>query len=160
VAFDVSPGQSLRSKVDPDPPNGNKTETLADGTKIVTIPNGNKVETLADGTVWAVIHPNNEMLAIQFDPKTMPASSGFYTVMIVNLPESDIVGAPQSERIRVEGECQSRTYQIMGVVPYAGKDGGGMPDVDSADTEPEGVLRKVMPDTHMWHVFDLVCKKP
>lgn len=159
VTFDVSPGQSLQSAVQPELPNGNKTEALADGTKTVTLPNGNKVETLADGTVWAVIHPNNEMLAIQLDPKTMPVSSAFHTVMIVNLPESDIVGAPQSERIWVEGECQSRTYQIMGVIPYAGKDGGGLPDADSADTEPESVLRKVMPDTPVWHVFNLVCKK-
>jgi hypothetical protein len=138
---------------------GKKTETLADGTKILTLPNGNKVETLADGTVWAVIHPNNEMLAIQLDPNTMPTSSGFHTVMIVNLPESDIVDAPQSERIQVEGECQSRTYQIMGVLPYSGKNGGGMP-VESGATEPEGVLRKVMPDTQIWSVFNLVCKKP
>jgi hypothetical protein len=79
--------------------------------------------------------------------------------MIVNLTESDIVDAPQSERIQVEGECQSRTYQIMGVLPYSGKNGGGLPDVNSAATEPEGVLRKVMPDTPIWYVFNLVCKK-
>lgn len=157
VTFNVSPGQSLQVATQANLPNGNKTESLADGTKVLTLPNGNKVETLADGTNWAVIHPNNEMLAIQLDPKTMPASSNFHTVMIVNLPESDIVNAPQSERIQVEGECQSRTYQVMGVLLYSGKNGGGLPDVDSSFTEPEGVLRKAMPDTLMWHVFNVVC---
>ena len=158
VMFTPTPGQTSQFAAQPDLPNGNKTETLPNGTQILTLPNGNKVETLADGTNWAVIHPNGEVLTIQLDPRTMPTSSGFHTVMIVNLPESDIVNAPQSERIQVDGECQSRTYQILGVLPYSRKNGGGMPDVDSA-AGPEGVLRKVMPDTRMWHVFNLVCKK-
>jgi hypothetical protein len=158
VTFDASPGQSLQLAVQPDFPNENKIETLPDGSQVMTLPSGNKVETLADGTVWAVLHPNNEMLAIQLDPNTMPTSSAFHTVMIVNLPESDIVKAPQSERIQVEGDCQSRTYQIMGILPYSGKNGGGMPDTDLA-SQPEGVLRKVMPGTRIWHVFDLACKK-
>ena len=159
VTFDVSPGQVRQFTAQPDLPDKNKIETQSDGTQVLTLPSGNKLETLADGTVWAVIHPNNEMLAIQLDPNTMPTSSAFRTVMIVNLPESDVVGAPQSERILVEGECQSRTYQIMGVIPYAGKNGGGLPDVDSGTTEHEGVLRKVTADSPIWHVFDLVCKK-
>jgi hypothetical protein len=159
VTFNVSPGQSLQVVAPPDLAGESKIETLPDGTKIVTLPNGNKVETLVDGTVWAVIYPNNTMLAIQLDPNSMPTDSGFRTVMIVNLPESDIVNAPRSERIQIQGECQSRTYQIMGALPYSGKNGGGLPDVGLAATEPEGVLRKVMPDTPVWHAFELACKK-
>lgn len=159
VTFDVSPGQVHQFTASPALPDNNKIEARPDGIQVLTLPSGNKLETLADGTVWAVIYPNSEMLAIQLDPSTMPTTSSFHTVMIVNLPESDIVGAPQSERIQVEGECESRTYQIMGVLPYSGKNGGGLPDVDSAVTEPEGVLRKVTADSPIWHVFDLVCKK-
>ena len=74
---------------------------------IVTLPNGNKLETLADGTVWAVLHPLDQLLAIQVTD-AMPTVSVFRTTIIINLPESDIVNAPQSERIQIEGECQSR----------------------------------------------------
>lgn len=158
VTFDVSPDQSTQSLIPPDMPSEDNAETLADGSKIVALPNGNKLESLADGTVWAVIHPNGEMLAIQLDPSTMPTDAGFETVMIINLPESDIVGAPQSERIQIQGNCRSRTYQIMGVLPYSGKNGGGLPDVDSAATEPEGVLRKVMQKSLIWDVFNVACK--
>ena len=177
VTFNVAPDQFLHSEdrpgfgssgktgqssqeVKPETfPDGSKLETLPNGTKVVTLPNGNKLEHLPDGTTWVVLHPNNELLAVRVDQKVMPTASHFATVLIVNLPESDIVNAPFSERIQVEGECSSMTYSILGVLPYAGKNGGGLPRADSA-LGPENVMRRVMRDTLMSHVFDLVCKKP
>jgi hypothetical protein len=143
--------------------------TLPNGSQIATMPNGNKIETLADGSNWIVLHagwkgtsrtgaPLQKYLAFQFT-KAMPTTSVFRTFIITDTPESDVVDAPQSERIEIEGDCHSQTYDIWGVMPYSGKNGGGMPDEDLA-TGPEGVYRKVTPDTPIWYVFDAVCHAP
>lgn len=139
-------------------PDGSTFKTLPNGTKVATLPNGNKLEELADGTTWVVLHPDGELLGVRFDLNSMPTASDFRTEVIHNLPPSDIVNAPLSEKIRVEGDCTSKTYSILGVLPYAGKNGGGLPEADLV-TGPENVVRRVLPGTLMSQVFGVVCKK-
>lgn len=114
---------------------------------------GLTVQQLSDGEIWATIHG----ISVQLDP-SMPVSGYFRTNIVVNLPESDVLGAPQSELIQIEGNCQSRTVTILGALPYAGKNRSGLPMVD-LESGPEGVVRKVEPNTPMQTVFNVVCAK-
>lgn len=102
----------------------------------LTLPNGNTIETLPNGETWATIYLQGKALAIQLTPN-MPATGQFQTNLVQNLPESDIVGAPQSVEIQIWGDCQTKTYQIMGMLPYEGKMRGGLPETENA-TGPEG----------------------
>ena len=85
---------------------------LSNGTGVLILPSGYKLERLPDGTVWVVLHPHDELLAVRIDEKAMPTASSFMTELIINMPESDIVNAPLSERIQVEGGCSSMTQRF------------------------------------------------
>ena len=124
----------------------------------ITLPNGNTAQQLANGTVWATIRPAGEPINIQLSPRG-PARGQFGTVIIKNLPESDIVGAPQSVQIGIRGDCQSKTYQIMYTSPYSGKMGSGMPVYPELEGGSENVLRRVEPGSLVEQVFSIVCAK-
>lgn len=121
--------------------------------KTLTLPNGNTVETLADGEVWVTLHLGP---AFRITPD-MPTAGQFRTAIVENLPESNIVGAPQSMEIQILGDCQTKTFQVWGVLPYDGKMRAGSPEAQLA-TGPEEVTRRVETGSPMERVFHVVCK--
>ena len=67
---------------------------------------------------------------------------GFHTYIVANLPESDIVGAPQSIMHDVEGNCETRTYHKLGTLFFAGKNRSG---VAMKQLPPDNVERTLVP---------------
>jgi hypothetical protein len=117
----------------------------------LTYPNGNTMETRTDGTTWLTI----KKLDIKFQIFSgLPVTGQFQTIIITKLPEGDIVEAPQFERMLILGNCQSKTYQIMST---ATTDPNGVFD---AGTDPENVMRRVLPDTPVDTVFRVFCVAP
>jgi hypothetical protein len=132
--------------------------SLPDGSVCkVRYPNGVVMQTLVDGSTWATVRANqDDQLSVQVN-KAMPAEGVFWTNIIQNEPESDILNGPKSEKIQIQGDCQTRTYEIMGGLLLSEKNGLGVP---MGDWEMDGVLRRVIPDTSIAHVFKMVCKQP
>jgi hypothetical protein len=111
----------------------------------ITGPKGGTIQQLADGTMWVTIHVAGDPVTMELIPG-MPTKETFNTVVITNRSDDDIVAGyrPQSDRLDIQGDCQSRTYQIMGGEVLSGKDGGGIP---LGDIGIEDALHRVMPDT-------------
>lgn len=87
----------------------------------------------------------------------MPTAGKFQTNVLRDLPGSDIIDGAQSVKIQIWGDCRTRTYQIMGMLPYSGKMGSGTPDAEHA-TDPEGVVHRVEDGSLIEHVFTVACK--
>lgn len=122
-----------------------------DGPCKITYPNGNIMETGADGTTWVTI----KKLDIKFQVFSgIPVTGHFQTIIITKLPEGDIIEAPQFENTSILGDCQSRSYQIMGT---AMTDPNGVFD---PGTGPENVARRVIHDTPVDAVFRVFCGTP
>jgi hypothetical protein len=117
----------------------------------LTYPNGNVLQTGSDGTTWITIKRGD----IKFQVFSgMPVTGQFQTIMITRLPEGDIVEAPQFEKTKILGDCQSKTYQITGTAitdPNRVFDSGA---------GPEDVTRRVIPDTPVDIVFHVFCNTP
>jgi hypothetical protein len=79
----------------------------------------------------------------------------FNTYIVTNLPESDIVGSPQSVMHEVEGGCEVRRYQLLGSLFFAGKNRSGMA-MDS--TPAENIERKLVPNSPFEKAFNMLCK--
>jgi hypothetical protein len=77
-----------------------------------------------------------------------------HTYIVANLPESDIVGAPQSVMNDVEGNCTTRHYHVLGSLFFAGKNRSGMA---MESTPPEDVERKLVPNSPFEKAFDMLC---
>lgn len=93
---------------------------------------------------------------VVFGGKDRVTGPGFRTYVVVNLPESYVVGAAQSEMTIVEGSCNDRTFQIFGTMYFSGKDRSGSP----MDSLPyERVRRKPVPKSPFEKAFDFLCKK-
>jgi hypothetical protein len=75
--------------------------------------------------------------------------------IVENLPESDIVGAPQSVEYDIWGTCAARQYTVVSSLFYSEKNRGGYP---MEDTGIEGVERKVIPGSAREKAFDMLCK--
>jgi hypothetical protein len=117
----------------------------------ITYPNGNIMETGADGTTWITIKRRD----IKFQVFSgIPVTGQFQTIIITKLPEGDIIQAPQFEKTSIVGDCQSKSYQIMGT---AMTDPNGVFD---SGTGPENVARRVIPDTPVDIVFHVFCDAP
>jgi hypothetical protein len=117
----------------------------------LTYPNGNVMETGADGTTWITVKKRNIKFQIF---SGIPVSGQFQTSIIAKLPEGDIIEAPQFEETRIFGDCQSRTYQIVGI---AITDPNGF---FNTETGPENVVRRVIHDTPVDTVFHVFCDAP
>jgi hypothetical protein len=115
-----------------------------------------KITKLSNGEIWARIQIR-PLIAVQL-LSGMPATGQFQTHIVMNLPESDIVNAPQSEDIAIWGNCQSKTYTVIGVMPYSGKMRSGIPAYPELERGPEGVTRRIQPNSPMEQVFKVVCK--
>jgi hypothetical protein len=113
-------------------------------------PGGTVIETLADGNTWI------ELSGVRVQvPKGWPFTSTFETYVIANLPPSDVVGAPQSEGIDIQGDCQSRIYGIVTGAFFQGPNGtGGISDVLQSDLK----YRHVEPKSPMDFAFTSLCK--
>jgi hypothetical protein len=88
------------------------------------------------------------------DMKALHNSEGFRTLVLSNLPESYVVGAPESMINEVEGKCGDRTYHIWETWFYAGKNGSG---ATLESLPPEVIIRKVAPGSLFEKVFNLMC---
>lgn len=87
---------------------------------------------------------------------TKPSYSGygFHTFIVANLPESSIVGAPESVMNDVEGNCETRTYHVLGTLFFAGKNRSG---VAMKSLPGENVERKLIPGSAFEKAFDMLC---
>jgi hypothetical protein len=81
--------------------------------------------------------------------------TGFHTYIVANLPESDIVGAPQSIMHEVEGNCETRTYHKLGSLFFAGKNRSG---TAMKEMPPEDLERKSVPGSSFEKAFDMLCQ--
>lgn len=83
----------------------------------------------------------------------------FEAHIIENLPESDTVGAPQSVRVTILGDCPDRIYEAAETFTFSGKMGGGMPlGAFTSGSDYEQVMRRVKPGSTMEQVFSAGCK--
>lgn len=68
--------------------------------------------------VWERVESNGQYIYVQingfFYRKPKYAGYGFHTYIVANLPESTIVGAPESVMSAVEGSCETRTFHVLG----------------------------------------------
>jgi hypothetical protein len=151
--------QSEPSETSDAPPNGVKESPAGcleatahtNGPCKITYPNGNIMETGTDGTTWVTIKKRD----IKFQVFSgIPVTGQFQTIIITKLPEGDIIEAPQFEKTSILGDCQSKSYQIMGT---AMTDPNGVFD---SGTDPENVARRVIPDTPVDIVFHVFCGAP
>ena len=164
VTFDVTPGQTFQFKIGPDssisnPPSSN------------TPPNKHEmgVDGLAGGSpddIWQKVQSDGPEIYVMTSGRyynTNPPLStaehhsgyGFATYIVANLPESTIVGAPQSVMHQVEGNCETRHYSVLGSLFFVGKNRSGMP---MESTPPENVERKLVPNSPFEKGFDMLCK--
>lgn len=79
----------------------------------------------------------------------------FHTQIVENLPESEIVGAPQSVAHLFEGNCETRHYHLRGSIFFAGPNCTGM--MLPGGTPPEDFERKLVPNSPLEKAFDMVC---
>ncbi len=82
------------------------------------------------------------------------SSYGFHTYLVANLPESSIVGAPQSVMNDVEGNCETRTFHVLGTLFFTGKNRSG---VAMKSLPGESVERKLVPGSAFDKAFDVLC---
>lgn len=79
---------------------------------------------------------------------------GFVTNIVANLPESTIVGAPQSVMVQLEGNCESQHYSVLGSIFFEGKNRGGV----AIETTPaENVEKKLVPGSPIEKAFNMLC---
>lgn len=122
--------------------------------------------TLENGEQWQKIVTNGGTLYVQINgrffiskpPLYTPENNsryGFVTNVVTDLPESDIVGAPESVLKQVEGNCDIRQYSVLGTIYYGGKARSGFP---SEPLPAENVVKKVIPGSGFEQAFDVLCK--
>jgi len=90
-----------------------------------------------------------------FYDKKHYSGTGFHTYLVANLPESNIVGAPQSVMNDLEGNCETRTFHVLGTLFFAGKDRSG---VAMKAMPAENIERKLVPKSAFEKAFDMLCK--
>lgn len=112
-----------------------------------------------DDEVWKKIEFNGEMLFVRtngfFYRKPSYPYYGFHTYIGSNLPESTVVGAPESVITDIEGNCQTRHYHVLGSLYYQGKNRSGIP---MQSTPAEDFERKLVPGSVLEKAFDMLCK--
>lgn len=83
------------------------------------------------------------------------AGKTFRTFVVTNLPESTIVGAPQSVMNEVEGNCSTQQFHVLGSLFFAGKNRSG---AATNSLPAENVERKLVPNSPFAKAFDMLCK--
>lgn len=155
--------QTLQFKINPD---GSITSPAPSNSQAIS-PSPNWHQVGEDG--WAGGSPNDKWQKVQGDngQEIYVITNGAYnqpgccsakmfgTYFVANLPDSDIVGAPQSVMTGVEGDCETRLYHVTGSLFFAGKNRSGMP---MENTEQEEFERKLIPGTPFEKAFELLCQ--
>jgi hypothetical protein len=108
----------------------------------------------AAGDVWQKVQGTDPEIYVMTN---VGFSQGGIVVMYIveNLPESDIVDAPQSVEYDIWGNCAARQYTVIASLFYSGKNRGGYP---VGDTGAEDVERKAIPGSPLEKAFDMLCK--
>jgi hypothetical protein len=109
--------------------------------------------------IWQKVESNGRAIYIKtngfYYTKKRYSSYGFHTNIVTNLPESTIVGAPQSVMNDVEGNCETRRFHVLGALFFAEKNRSGMA---MKNLPAENVERKLVKDSPFEKAFDMLCK--
>lgn len=123
---------------------------------------GREISVMMNGRYYAKGFPSGHTFqsadgktSYGWDTPTTPLVYGFRTYIVANLPESTIVGAPQSVMHEVEGNCEARHYSVLGSLFFSGKNRSG---VAMQDMPPENIERTLVPNSPFEKAFDTLCK--
>jgi len=109
--------------------------------------------------VWEKIQSDGKEIYVKtngfYYDKKRYSGTGFRTYIIANLPESNIVGAPQSVMNEIEGNCETRTFHVIGTLFFASKNRSG---TVMNNMPPENIVRKLVPNSPLEKAFDLLCQ--
>ncbi len=114
-------------------------------------PDGNMIGSPSEK--WKKVQSGGREIYVQTNG--LYSGTQFRTNVVSNMPESGIVGAPQSVMTEVEGDCAAKTFHISRSIFFAGKNRSGMA-MDSSD--PENYIRKLLPNSPFEGVFIVLCK--
>lgn len=114
----------------------------------------------AAGEVWQKVQGTDPEVYVMtngtYNQPGCCSAKMFRTYLVANLPESDIVGAPQSIETEIEGDCETGHYNQISSIFFAGKNRSGTPS--EVITEPEVVVRKVIPGSLFEKAFNMLCE--
>lgn len=80
---------------------------------------------------------------------------GVFRVYVMrNLPESEIIGAPESEVTEVQGSCTRKEFSLMGTAFFSGEKATGML-VDSINGDL--YRRRMTPQSEFYAIFKSIC---
>jgi hypothetical protein len=164
VVFNATPGQGVSISTPPpsNPPPDEHTIGSADDIWQKVQSDGREIYVKTNGRYYTTERSSGHAFQ-SGDGKTSSGWDtikkrlvyGFDTYIVANLPESDIVGAPQSIMHEVEGDCETRTYHVLGSLFFAGKNRSG---VAMQDMPPQEVERTLVPNSPFEKAFDMLCK--
>lgn len=113
----------------------------------------------SDGETWKSFKSDGKEIFVRtngfFYTKERYSNYGFRTYIVTNLPASQIVGAPQSVMNQVEGNCETKTFHVLGSLFFAGKDRTG---VVVQNMPAENVERRLVKNSPFEKAFDFLCK--
>jgi hypothetical protein len=107
---------------------------------------------------WTAVNPGMKFRIAQV-AVTESDGKRFEAYIVENLPESDIVGAPESIEMYIRGDCRSKVYGVGTIQKFSGKMGDG----DSLGGFTAGLdypddTRRVEQGSVMDKVFEVGCK--
>ncbi|WP_132038634.1 surface-adhesin E family protein [Iodobacter fluviatilis] len=109
--------------------------------------------------VWQKVQSSGKEIYVKtngfFYDKEHYSGVGFHSYIVANLPESNIIGAPQSVMNDVEGNCETRTFHVLGTLFFAGKNRSG---VALNSMPPENIERNLVVNSPFEKAFNLLCK--
>jgi len=139
AAFEIAPGETFQININPDGSIGNPAP-------------GNPTPNAAGEVCQKVQGTDPEIYVMTNVGFSQDGTVVMYVVE--NLPESDIVDAPQSVEYDIWGNCAARQYTVIDSYFFSKKNRGGYP---VGDTGAENVERKVIPGSSLEKAFDMLC---
>ena len=153
-------------------PSGSTIERFPNGREVVTLRNGYNIEKSLDGTVSMGLGSIGGEASVKFT-----LSPGLATQLVLpgsavifNIPSSWIVkDGTVSEHLVIVCGCRFRDFWIRAIVPYDGKNGDGLPQIERAFLPPavpfEAMPGITQPDTAkpaspLAELIDKNCTKP
>jgi hypothetical protein len=149
-------------------PTGSKIEWFPNGVEDVTLSNGYIIKKSLDGTASMVLELGGGV-KFTLSPGLSSAAVWEREDVILNIPSSWIAkDAPVSRHLVIVCGCRFRDFQIKAFVPYDGKNGDGLPQIEGAflpSTGPEAVPGLTQPDTAkpgspLAELIDKYCPEP
>ena len=153
-------------------PTGSTIERFPNGREVVTLRNGYNIEKSLDGTVSMGLGSIGGEASVKFT-----LSPGLATQLVLpgsavifNIPSSWIVkDGTVSKHLVIVCGCHFRDFWIRAIVPYDGKNGDGLPQIEQAFLPPtvpfEAMPGITQPDTAkpgspLAELIDKNCKNP